>query len=287
MFQGISTSEKFANSRKAGIKEDTVTEDELSEEQLQAKQRREEIFNRAKDRELGNKPQSRDIIAKEATGRGTWDSNASDYEGDYGGSRNWGRRPNHGEDERHDLDPTTWYIVKDGKMFQTTVYPRQVNQAMSQGFSPTREEATANAKQQGVAEGSEEEYGDDYQAMVGRVGQQAKQAQALKSKGKEPQTRWNPVTKKYYVDFSDRDEKKDVAEVAPPGDKAERMVKHIKKSYAKDGKLTDKEREIAYATAWKAHNAGKVEEDCWDGYEQIGMKKKSGKTVPNCVPKGK
>jgi len=53
---------------------------------------------------------------------------------------------------------------------------------------------------------------------------------------------------------------KDVSEVAPPGAKAERMVKHIKKGYAKDGKLTDKERSIAYATAWKAHKAGKVEE---------------------------
>jgi hypothetical protein len=53
---------------------------------------------------------------------------------------------------------------------------------------------------------------------------------------------------------------KDVSEVAPPGAKAERMVKHIKKSYAKDGKLTDRERGIAYATAWKAHKAGKVEE---------------------------
>ena len=45
-----------------------------------------------------------------------------------------------------------------------------------------------------------------------------------------------------------------VAEVAPPGAKAERMVKHIKKGYARDGKLSDKERSIAFATAWKAHN---------------------------------
>lgn len=42
-----------------------------------------------------------------------------------------------------------------------------------------------------------------------------------------------------------------VAEVAPKGDKYERMIKHIKKNYAKDGKLTDRERSIAYATAWK------------------------------------
>ena len=44
-------------------------------------------------------------------------------------------------------------------------------------------------------------------------------------------------------------------EDAPPTAKGERMVKHIKKGYAKDGKLTDKERSIAYATAWKAHNS--------------------------------
>ena len=43
-------------------------------------------------------------------------------------------------------------------------------------------------------------------------------------------------------------------ESAPPTAKGERMVKHIKKGYADDGKLTDKERGIAYATAWKAHN---------------------------------
>ena len=46
---------------------------------------------------------------------------------------------------------------------------------------------------------------------------------------------------------------KDIIEDAPPGAKYERMVKHIKKSYKKDGKLTDEEKSIAYATAWKNH----------------------------------
>jgi len=55
-----------------------------------------------------------------------------------------------------------------------------------------------------------------------------------------------------------------VEEKAPPGAKAERMVKHIKSGYAKDGKLTDKEKSIAYATAWKAKKAGKVEEESSD-----------------------
>jgi spore coat protein CotH len=26
---------------------------------------------------------------------------------------------------------------------------------------------------------------------------------------------------------------------------------------------------------------------CWEGYEMVGMKKKSGRSVPNCVPKKK
>ena len=52
---------------------------------------------------------------------------------------------NRGDDERHDLDPTEWYIVKDGKMFKTTVYPNQVQKAIAQGFSPSREEAKSKA----------------------------------------------------------------------------------------------------------------------------------------------
>jgi hypothetical protein len=48
-------------------------------------------------------------------------------------------------------------------------------------------------------------------------------------------------------------------ESAPPTAKGERMVKHIKQGYADDGKLTDKEKGIAYATAWKQHNKEKNE----------------------------
>ena len=55
-------------------------------------------------------------------------------------------------------------------------------------------------------------------------------------------------------------EELELNEVAPPGAKAERMVRHIKQGYARDGKLTPREKGIAFATAWKAHNAGQVEE---------------------------
>lgn len=67
-------------------------------------------------------------------------------------------------------------------------------------------------------------------------------------------------TARDYVKASDAEDG-EVTEVAPPGAKAERMVKHIKKGYAKDGRLTPKEKSIAYATAWKAHKAGRVEEE--------------------------
>ncbi len=54
-------------------------------------------------------------------------------------------------------------------------------------------------------------------------------------------------------------EAEELEEKAPPTAKGERMVKHIKKGYADDGKLTDKEKSIAYATAWKQHNKEKNE----------------------------
>tara|TARA_B100000700_G_C14727011_1_gene706531 strand:+ start:393 stop:815 length:423 start_codon:yes stop_codon:yes gene_type:complete len=34
----------------------------------------------------------------------------------------------------------------------------------------------------------------------------------------------------------------------------------------------------------KLKNLLKEEDPCWKGYKQIGMKKKKGKKVPNCVP---
>ena len=63
-------------------------------------------------------------------------------------------------------------------------------------------------------------------------------------------------------------------EKAPPGEKYERMVKHIKKGYSKGG-VSEKEKSIAYATAWKAKNKGMKEENCYDdGEEKMGKSSK-------------
>jgi hypothetical protein len=68
------------------------------------------------------------------------------YQRDYDSSvSGMDRGNNHRDDERHDLDPSDWYIVKDGKMFKTSVYPNQEKEAMARGYSRTREEAKSKA----------------------------------------------------------------------------------------------------------------------------------------------
>jgi hypothetical protein len=68
------------------------------------------------------------------------------YQRDYDSSVSGMDRPsNHRDDERHDLDPSDWYIVKDGKMFKVSVYPNQEQEARARGYSPSREEANAKA----------------------------------------------------------------------------------------------------------------------------------------------
>lgn len=64
-----------------------------------------------------------------------------------------------------------------------------------------------------------------------------------------------------------------VDEMAPPGAKYERMVKHIKKGYSKGG-LTKNEKSIAYATAWKAKGREMNEAAMTDAQKMaaLGMK---------------
>ena len=72
----------------------------------------------------------------------------------------------------------------------------------------------------------------------------APDAESKKNKKKiEQALRSQRVTKKVTEETLD--------EVAPPGKKYKRMVKHIKKNYPKD------KEGIAYATAWKHKNKDK------------------------------
>ncbi len=60
------------------------------------------------------------------------------------------------------------------------------------------------------------------------------------------------------ISIAENFEVDDIQEVAPPGAKYERMVKHIKKGYSEGG-LTKNEKSIAYATAWKEKNKANEE----------------------------
>jgi hypothetical protein len=59
IFSGIKTSKKYANSSKAGI-----YEDEISEENLLAKQKKEELFKKAKLRDLGKRRTISDVLLR-------------------------------------------------------------------------------------------------------------------------------------------------------------------------------------------------------------------------------
>jgi hypothetical protein len=59
IFSGIKTSSKYPNSRKAGI-----YEDEISEENLLARQRQEELFKKAKLRDLGKRKTISDVLLR-------------------------------------------------------------------------------------------------------------------------------------------------------------------------------------------------------------------------------
>jgi hypothetical protein len=72
-----------------------------------------------------------------------------------------------------------------------------------------------------------------------------------------------------------------IAEKAPPGTKFERMVKHIKAGYAKGG-VSDSEKSIAYATAWKAKNKETQKEEMECGTEP--KKKGEKETDPRSIP---
>lgn len=108
-------------------------------------------------------------------------------------------------------------------------------------------------------------YGNQYDIAgpKGVLPEEREENPTIKGTEKKAKSVYNPVNKPGQVKRLDKPTNKydNVKnEVAPPGKKAEKLVKSIKAGYSKDGKLTDKEKGIAYATAWKAHNAGKVEE---------------------------
>jgi hypothetical protein len=54
--------------------------------------------------------------------------------------------------------------------------------------------------------------------------------------------------------------------------------------FMNETKSKDKQDVTADMDQFSMNEEGQLDEKCWDGYKQIGSKKKGGKMVPNCVP---
>jgi hypothetical protein len=54
--------------------------------------------------------------------------------------------------------------------------------------------------------------------------------------------------------------------------------------FMNETKSNDKEDVTADMDQFSMNEEDQLDEKCWDGYKQVGGKKKNGKMVPNCVP---
>ena len=180
MFQGISTSSKYANSKKAGISEDSVNEDELSEEQLQAKKRREENFKKAKDRELGNKPQSREIMAKEGF-NGEYDDEAGMFKNNLQTIQRVSLHLEKAIADNENLPEWCQEKIGVAKSMVVTVMDYMISQHEN-GEAPTVDEAGPGIPFRGV--GGAFNRGDDEHHHLDTPRQQSPQVWGLKINGK-------------------------------------------------------------------------------------------------------
>ena len=54
--------------------------------------------------------------------------------------------------------------------------------------------------------------------------------------------------------------------------------------FMNETKSKDKQDVTVDMNQFSMNEEGQLDEKCWDGYKQVGSKKKNGKMVPNCVP---
>jgi len=54
--------------------------------------------------------------------------------------------------------------------------------------------------------------------------------------------------------------------------------------FMNETKNKDNQNVTADMDQFSMNEEGQLDEKCWDGYKQVGSKKKNGKMVPNCVP---
>jgi hypothetical protein len=119
------------------------------------------------------------------------------------------------------------------------------NEAAEKKMEKGEESKEAESMEEETLDERNEENKGKKNAAVAAIGAKNKDEKHLGSRGMKSSVA-DKIRGREMTSGKDRLEEK-----APPGDKYERMVKHIKSKYSKGG-LSDKEKSIAYATAWKA-----------------------------------
>ena len=141
----------------------------------------------------------------------------------------------------------------------------------------------------------EEELGETSNSALKR---QAAIAIAMKNAGKTPKSesateelsrvakdKESGLPKKYVAGLSKEPAKKRALQF----DKADKLSDRDPRAYTPaPGDATAKTKESKHTKKYRAMFGEEMDEEvleaCWDGYKQIGVKKKGTKMVPNCVP---
>jgi hypothetical protein len=143
---------------------------------------------------------------------------------------------------------------KDGVIINPKI---NVGEEMSVGGTPMSTQQLGVAKQQATLQQRQAQL--QKQQLSKNKTQQAQPTSVAKPQqsvqSQQPQQK-QPVRKPGQLNQSLEVDGNTIIEKAPPGAKYERMVKHIKKGYAENG-LTQKEKSISYATAWKKYKKDK------------------------------
>ena len=119
------------------------------------------------------------------------------------------------------------------------------NEAAEKKMEKGEESKEAESMEEEKLDERNEENKGKKNAAIAAIGAKNKDEKHLGSRGMKSSVA-DKIRGREMTSGKDRLEEK-----APPGAKYERMVKHIKSKYSKGG-LSDKEKSIAYATAWKA-----------------------------------
>ena len=140
---------------------------------------------------------------------------------------------------------------KDGVIINPKI---NVGEEMSVGGTPMSTQQLGVAKQQATLQQRQAQL-QKQQLSKNKTQQAQPTAVAKPQQNQQPQQK-QQIKKPGQLNQSLEVDGNTIIEKAPPGAKYERMVKHIKKGYAENG-LTQKEKSISYATAWKKYKKDK------------------------------